>query len=128
MISIVDLSRSVLSAARGNRVVIRLTTMMTKRPELQFFSGNNEVDSKCRGQGFDSPQLHQEVLVSGGGSQGYEISRIYKALARSSAVCDGHLTGLSASRGWTRRRVSGRKIPFPKSALVGLAKQRASET
>src|SRR6202030_3900458 len=82
----------------------------------------------CRSPGAQSPQLHQEVLVSGGGSQGSEISRPYKALAWSRAVCDDHLAGLSAARAWTRRRVSGRKIPFPKSALVGLARQPASET
>jgi hypothetical protein len=78
-------------------------------------------------QRFESPPLHQEVQISGGGSPGFEISRPYKALAWPSAVCDGHLVGLSASRAWTRRQVSGRKIPFPKSALVG-CEQPASET
>jgi hypothetical protein len=73
----------------------------------------------CGGQRFESPQLHQEVLVIDGGFQGLEIPRPYKELAGSSAVCDGHLAGLSASRGGTRRGVSGRKIPFPKSPLVG---------
>jgi hypothetical protein len=54
---------------------------------------------------FDSPQLHHEVLVSGGGSRGSKIPRPYKTLAWSSVVCDGHLAGLSASRAWTRRRL-----------------------
>jgi hypothetical protein len=46
---------------------------------------------------FESPLLHQEVLVSGGGFQGFEISRPYKLLVGPSAVCDGHLAGLSKS-------------------------------
>jgi hypothetical protein len=76
----------------------------------------------CGGQRFESPPLHQVVLINGGCFQVPEISRGYKALAWSSAVCDGHFAGLSASRGGKRRRVSGRKISFPKSALVGPAK------
>jgi hypothetical protein len=70
----------------------------------------------CGGQRFESPQLHQEVLVIDGGFQGLEIPRPYKELAGSSAVCDGHLAGLSASRGGESLAA---KFRFPKSPLVG---------
>jgi hypothetical protein len=49
----------------------------------------------------------------------HRIARYSRGLREQGAVCDGHLAGLSASRAWTRRRVSGRKILFPQSALVG---------
>jgi hypothetical protein len=49
--------------------------------------------ARCGGQRFESPQLHQEVLVIDGGFQGPEISRPHKGLAGSSGVCDGHLGG-----------------------------------
>jgi hypothetical protein len=70
---------------------------------------------------------HQEVAVSGDGLHGLEISRPYKALAGSNRVCDSHLAGLSAFRARPRRRVSGHKISFPKSALMA-SRATMSET
>jgi signal transduction histidine kinase len=35
---------------------------------------------------FESPQLHQEVLIGGGGFQGSEISRPFNGLAPSSSA------------------------------------------
>ena len=62
---------------------------------------------------------HQAVRTSGGGFRGSEIVRHYKALAGPSTVCGGNLAGLSGFCVGMRLGVSGRKIPFPKCALVG---------
>ena len=68
---------------------------------------------------FESISLHQEVRASDGSFPDPKILRHYKALAGPSRVSGGYLAGLSGFCGGMPARVSGRKIPFPKCALVG---------
>ncbi len=62
---------------------------------------------------------HQVVRASDGSFPGSTILRHYKALAWPSTVCGGYLAGSSGLCAGMPLGVSGRKIPFPKCALVG---------
>jgi hypothetical protein len=82
---------------------------------------------RIKGSRFESSTLHQEVLASGGGFQGSEIWRTYKALAAPSTVCDGHLAGLS---GLLRRSATARLWPqnsVSQMHRLDLVRQRASD-
>jgi hypothetical protein len=76
--------------ARRRRLRSRASKRRQGRPALRRPGGGYPKASPRVSQ-FESPQLHQEVLFSGGRSQGPKISRGYKALTWSSAVCDGPL-------------------------------------
>jgi hypothetical protein len=65
--------------------------------------------------------------MSGGGFQGSEISRPYKALAGPSTVCDGHQAGLS---GLLRRNATAslwRQNSVSQMRRLDVMRQRASD-
>ena len=70
------------------------------------------------GHQFDPCIANQVVRASDGNFPGSAILRHYKALAWPSTVCGGYSAGSSGFCAGMRLESPGRKIPFPKCALV----------
>jgi hypothetical protein len=68
----------------------------------------------CGGQRFESPQLHQEVLISGGGFQGSEISRPFNGLAQHQQELIEMTDWQSEQRARDERLTAGSKVAAQK--------------
>ena len=95
-----------------NKIVI--FQCFSRSEKVWVTPGNRQsLQSHCRGQGFESPQLHQPVAPDWHDDPGFEKARKFHRLAGRGRVSHGDWAVFRPNEPPISSEVSGRTIPFP---------------